>query len=391
MILYFITEGRFLKAKEKYYAESSFTYSMWERYLSVFDEVVLVARVKESDRLDLNDNMRSDGPRVSFLELPYYLGAVQFLKQRNKILHIMNKSFQSKYAYILRVPGILGDLASEVLYKKAIPYGVEVVGDPHEVFNGKGLMQRFFQKTGVLGLKKTVKRASSALYVTKSVLQAHYPVAEGVFSTNASNVILKDDLVVENKSFCFHSPIRLLSVGSLGQMYKAPDIVIQAVESLRKKGVDCSLRWAGEGIYKSEMIEFARQHNVEQYVQFLGMLPAGKAVRDEVDNCDIFILVSRTEGLPRALIEAMARGKYCISTRVGGIPELLEDKWLIDPDNVEQLVTAVLKVLDDNNLIKEQTEQNYVTVQEYKESVLTKRRMDFYNQVKLSSQHDKLI
>ena len=130
------------------------------------------------------------------------------------------------------------------------------------------------------------------------------------------------------------------------------------------------------------MMEYAKQHNVEDYVDFLGLLPAGKAVRDEMDNCDIFILVSRTEGLPRALIEAMARGKYCIATRVGGIPELLEDKWLIDPDNVEQLVKAILKVVKQNELIQEQTKENYTTAQEYKSSVLTMRRKDFYRHVK---------
>ena len=134
------------------------------------------------------------------------------------------------------------------------------------------------------------------------------------------------------------------------------------------------------------MIEYAKQHNVEEYVSFLGLLPAGKAVRDEMDNCDIFILVSRTEGLPRALIEAMARGKYCIATRVGGIPELLEDKWLIDPNNVEQLVEAVLRVVNNNQLIQEQTEKNFFTAQEYKHSVLTSHRTAFYQQVRLCSE-----
>lgn len=169
-------------------------------------------------------------------------------------------------------------------------------------------------------------------------------------------------------------------------MYKAPDVVISAVESLRKKGVDCTLRWVGDGIYKAQMIEYAKQHHVEEYVSFLGLLPAGKAVRDEMDNCDIFILVSRTEGLPRALIEAMARGKYCIATRVGGIPELLDDKWLIDPNSVEQLVDAIQRVANNNQLIQEQTEKNYVTVQEYKHSVLTSHRKAFYLQVKSFSE-----
>lgn len=385
MRLYFVTEGRFTKVDGKYYTEGSFTDKMWERYLSVFDDVVIVARVKSSDNVDLENKFRSDGPRISFLELPYYLGPSQYFKQRKKIIQIMNDTFSPGNAYIFRVPGTLGDLAADVLTKKGITYGVEVVGDPYDVFNGKGIKQKFLQKMGVRGLKKTVARASAALYVTKSALQKRYPVAQGVFNTNASNVILDDNLIIKNTTYSFPRSIRLLSVGMLSQMYKAPDIVISAVESLRKKGVDCSLRWVGDGIYKDHMIEYAKQHHVGEYVSFLGLLPAGKAVRDEMDNCDIFILVSRTEGLPRALIEAMARGKFCIATRVGGIPELLEDKWLIDPNNVEQLVDAIQRVLNNNQLIQEQTENNYITVQEYKQSILTSHRTAFYEQVRLLS------
>ena len=327
MKLYFVTEGRFLKVDGKYYTEGSFTYKMWERYLSVFEEVVIVARVKKSDESKVANDLRSDGPRVSFFELPYYIGPAQFLKQRSKIVHVMNKSFRSGSAYIFRIPGILGGIAANILHKKGIPYGVEVVGDPdYEINEKKSLKQLFFRKTSAQILKRNVKRASAALYVTKSNLQARYPVNKGVFSTNASNVILNDDLVVKNETNAFHSQVRLLSVGMLSQMYKSPDIVIRAVEELRNKGLDCSLRWLGDGVYKEKMIAFAKDHHVEQYVQFLGLLPAGKAVRDEMDNCDIFILASKTEGLPRALVEAMARGKYCIATRVGGIPELLDDK-----------------------------------------------------------------
>lgn len=387
MKLYFVTEGRFLKVDGKYYTEGSFTDKMWERYLSVFEEIVIVARVKSSNRISLENKLRSDGPHISFLELPYYIGPGQYLKQRGRIVRIMNESFHSGCAYIFRVPGLLGGIAAKVLNKKKIPYGVEVVGDPYDVFDGKkNPKQWFFQKTGVQSLKKIVKGASAALYVTKSALQARYPVSKGVFSTNASNVILEDDLIVKNEKKSFHSQVRLLSVGMLSQMYKAPDVVIKAVEELHNKGLDYSLRWVGDGVHKEEMIAYAKKHNVEQYVQFVGLLPAGQAVRDEMDNCDIFILVSRTEGLPRALIEAMARGKYCIATRVGGIPELLDDKWLIDPDSVDQLVDAILRVVKNNNLIQEQTDENYVTVQEYKKTVLTLRRTDFYRKIKAVSE-----
>ena len=69
--------------------------------------------------------------------------------------------------------------------------------------------------------------------------------------------------------------------------------------------MNCKLTWLGEGKHKEAMRKLASTLHISNDVIF-----KGNVSRDEVDetlrNTDLFLLVSRTEGLPRALIEAMA-------------------------------------------------------------------------------------
>jgi glycosyltransferase involved in cell wall biosynthesis len=68
---------------------------------------------------------------------------------------------------------------------------------------------------------------------------------------------------------------------------------------------------------------------------------------------DVFALSSRFEGLPIALLEAMATGLACVVTRVGGIPEVVtdgRDGLLVEPGDPDALATALGKVLADDQL-----------------------------------------
>ena len=70
-------------------------------------------------------------------------------------------------------------------------------------------------------------------------------------------------------------------------------------------------------------------------------------------SADVFVLPSRSEGQPMAVLEAMARGVCVVASDVGGIPELVEDGRsgvLVPPDDVDSLVKALRKVLDDRDL-----------------------------------------
>src|SRR5205814_1087186 len=141
-------------------------------------------------------------------------------------------------------------------------------------------------------------------YVTGGALQRRYPCP--AYSVGVSDVQLPPDaLASAPRQPRRGGELRLVTVGSLEQLYKAPDVMIDAVAECVRVGTEVRLVIVGDGKYRPELEARARSRGVADRVEFRGQLPAGRAVRDELDSADVFLLPSRTEGLPRALIEAM--------------------------------------------------------------------------------------
>lgn len=391
MDLIFVTEARFVRGSDgRIYSLGSYTARLWERYLEHFDHVIVFARITQDSTRVLEEGHVSETRNVLFVALPYYVGGLGFLQMKRKIYKIMDSSFQKGDAYILRVPGALGALASSVLHRKSIPYAVEVVGDPWDVYSSRSSLKHPFKPLlrvyGRVILQKMVKKASAATYVTRYYLQKRYPVTQGVYGTYASDVILKDDQIVRTgKPFDPASSVHILSIGMLSQLYKSPDVVVKAIKLLNEVGVDCRLTWLGDGIYRKVMIRYADKLGIGDKVSFVGNIPAGEAVRQYLESADLFVLASQTEGLPRALVEAMAAGLPCIATHVGGIPELLDEDWLIPVGDVLALAKKIKWAVRAPENMEQQVRKNLHKVKEYAESVLTGKRADFYSYIKMIS------
>ncbi len=385
MKLYFASEARFVRIDGVVYYPNGFSPSLWERYLEYFDEVCIIARMSNNSD-DITDiKLTIDNPRISFIDIPHFIGLGGYLKQATKIKKILRSTLSNDGVYICRLPGNVGDNVIKVLKEKGIPYACEVVGNPWDVF-AKGSVNHplrpFIRRYARNSLKKQVYNSNAALYVTNKTLQSFYPVRKQVFQVAASDVILGDNILAKvPKKHTDKECYRLISVGSLAQLYKAPDIVLKALKTINEKGVNCELVWLGDGVFKHDMEEFAKSLNLTEKVKFLGSVTSDE-VTLYLQKSDVFILASRTEGLPRAIIEAMAQGLPCIGTRVGGIPELLDDNVLINKDDPDSLADLVIKILTNGSFYNEQAIRNLRESEEYRESVLTQKRKLFYQYVK---------
>jgi glycosyltransferase involved in cell wall biosynthesis len=101
-----------------------------------------------------------------------------------------------------------------------------------------------------------------------------------------------------------------------------------------------------------------------------------------LDTGDLFVLPSRTEGLPRAMIEAMARGLPCIGSSVGGIPELLDVDELVAPGDVHGLAAKIQEILRDPHRMETMSRRNRAASMQFRDSVLAERRRRFYMHVR---------
>jgi glycosyltransferase involved in cell wall biosynthesis len=87
-------------------------------------------------------------------------------------------------------------------------------------------------------------------------------------------------------------------------------------------------------------------------VEWIPELPP-EGVAEKLDECRIFALPSRSEGLPRVLMEAFARGRGAVGARAGGIPELVHDGQtglLVDPEDVDGIADALIRALSEPGL-----------------------------------------
>jgi glycosyltransferase involved in cell wall biosynthesis len=378
-----VIEHRFKKdSNGKIYASSNSVNTMlWERYLEVFDRLTIVARIQDvSDAV--GEEYLVSHEKVDFVPIPYYVGPKQFVKQYFKIKKVIEAQVQKNQAFICRLPSILGAILVSKLKKENIPYVVELVGDPWEVFapgSLKNTLSFIHRYRSFLSLRKNVKRASGVIYVTEKMLQKRYPSNKNAISTHASNVILKDEIIAK-KSKTFPNKLdqlKIISIGSLEQMYKSPDIVLKALGEINKKEIDFELIWLGDGVHKEAMKKLAQELDIAERVKFKGNVLSTEVLK-EIHNSNLYIHASRTEGLPRALIEAMAQGLPCIGTLVGGIPELLEDECLIEKNDIEALVQKITFFYEHPDFMQKMAEKNLIKAKEYEFNVLAARRATVY-------------
>lgn len=378
----------------------------WERYLEVFDAVRIVARaarIKQAPEGWLPVN----GKNILFHGLPDFCGPWQYLKRYPAVRAAIRAAAPTRGAVILRVPSHTANILERRLHERNYPYALEVVGDPYEVFAPGVVDHRlrpFFRWHFSRYLRRQCLRAVGVAYVTKRVLQELYPapfmsvsvsdvdlpeeaILGGVACTNHLSIELDSARIAE----CVrkpkpHGPYQLVTVGSLAQLYKGTDVLIEAVARCVRAGFDLTAVIVGDGKYRRNLMAQAERLGMASRIRFLGQVTAGEPVRRILDAADLFVLPSRTEGLPRALIEAMARALPCIGSAVGGIPELLDASDLVPAGHPAALAAKIQEVVRDPLRMETMSRRNVAGAREFCDSALAEPRRRFYEYVRECTQ-----
>lgn len=359
-------------------------HQFWTRYLSAFDAVTVLARVRDTPAAPATAD-RVDGPEVDVWPVPYYVGPRQYLRQWIAVGRAVRGAAARATgdAVIVRAPSPLGHLLATARDRHGLPYALEVVGDPYDVL-ASGVVSHplrpLLRHLGGGALRRRCRGAVAVAYVTEAALQYRYPAGPGAATAVYSSLELAPDAIVAGPRMPApgRPPSRLLSVGSLEQLYKGVDTLLHGLaRSGDRAGAPLHLTHLGDGRYRPHLERLAAQLGVGSRVTFAGAVPAG-AVRQHLDAADLFVLPSRTEGLPRALVEAMARALPAVATRVGGTPELLAAEYLVAPDDPTALADAIARLLDDPARMAAASAANLARARRYAAEFLTPRRDAFY-------------
>jgi glycosyltransferase involved in cell wall biosynthesis len=379
------TEERFSRTPDgAIWTTGPSAYSFWQRYLDGFDRVRVLARVHHLAERP-HASKRVDGDAIAVEALPSYIGPRQYALKYFSIGRAVREALSACDAVILRVASPIANRVRREMAKDQ-PFGVEVVGDPHEVFAPGAVehpLRPLLRWTMTRQLKRQCHEASAVAYVYGGTLQERYPASRSAFVTTYSSVELCDDAyVLEPRKFLASSrPARMISVGTLEVPYKGFDVLIDAVALCEKTGADVELVMIGDGRLRASLEEHARRRGVGRKVRFAGRVPAGADVRAELDRADLFALASKTEGLPRAMIEAMARALPCVGTAVGGIPVLIGRDELVSRGDAGALASKICAVLADPERMTRLSAANLEISRQYHDSILATRRRQFLTHV----------
>lgn len=378
----------FMTPDGKVWSKTIYGYDFWKRYLDVFETVKVVSRLGKADYTQVEGYLRSDGDNVSFTPLPMVRGMKGYVKNVISFLKDAKKAVRDEDCAIIRLPSIPATFVEFVYARKHKPYVLEVVVDPLNAYAGNKLAAKVLTEQ----LRKACLNANGVSYVTQYALQEQYPSrarisgknTEEYFESYYSSIILKDGFFAPARDYSkIGNKVKLVhTANNINNDVKGHDVVIEVVKKLNDLGIDASVTFIGDGDLRPELEKMAEVLGVGTKVVFTGLLGSAMEVREKLLDADIFILPTKAEGLPRAVIEAMAVGLPCLSTPVNGIPELLEKEYMFDPMDSQGFTKKIIELLQNPEKMGQTSMRNINKAREYEETVLQQRRIEFYTKLK---------
>ncbi|MCK9903262.1 glycosyltransferase family 4 protein [Frankia sp. Cpl3] len=356
-------------------------YPTWAGYLGVFDEVLLAARVARGAG-DEQEGVPVEGAGVRVVPLPTFQGVPAYLRRWPALRYAVHRAVTelrgpaADTAFIARIPGLVGTVLVSELRRQQVPFGLEVVGDVAEVLADHRLAAML---AGQL-LARQCRDAAVVSYVTRHVLQSRYPARPGVPMVSCPGALLRDeDFVPEPRrapdmwsmTGAGHPrpsqsrPVRLLTIGSQERVYKGHDVLVDAVALMRSRGIPLTVTIVGDGRHHDEIVHRAMARGLGESVRFVRWLASRAEVRAALDDADVFVLPSRTEGLPRVLVEAAARALPAVASAVGGVVEFLPPSDLVPPDDAGRLADTLSEMIASPERYSAASERNLAAAREH--------------------------
>ncbi len=218
--------------------------------------------------------------------------------------------------------------------------------------------------------------------VTERYLQQHYfPTNPNAFTSFYSSLALPETFYSGPRSFSQKGTHVIAHIANQVEFNgrKGQNELLYTIKELRHKGVSVKLKFAGKDYHNGveRLHRLAAELGVEEMVEFVGFLS-----REELDSflnyADLFVMPTKAEGLPRVIIEAMAKGLPCITTPVSGNPELIEDHFLVPYNDIVTLAERVEELCSNAELYERTSRTNFERSKRYEASLLQKKRDDFY-------------
>jgi colanic acid/amylovoran biosynthesis glycosyltransferase len=257
----------------------------------------------------------------------YFIEALMVIEwMRERDLHHLHIHFGGSVSNIGRIAGLAA----------RIPYSITFHG-PGEFFDQEQFLVR--QKAEDAAFTLCISDFGRGS-VMRTVAPKHWS------RIHTARLGVDTSLFVARTPRSIAVPVQILCVGRLVPV-KGQRVLLESAALLAARGHNLHITFIGDGPDAADLAACARELGLEDSVYFLGSLTHAQ-ICTRLSEADVFVLPSFAEGIPVALMEAMATQLACVSTWSSGIPELIThgvDGLLVQPGAVDSLADALESLL----------------------------------------------
>lgn len=371
----------------RYYFKSQEWHDFYQRYLRVFEELRIANRVIDEPELK-KGRILLDDSRIEIHPLPIFHGPVEYAKTYFSTGNAIADVVVGCNAAILRLPSTVAQRISKQVIKAGIPFATEIVFDACDGANtATNLFEKMLWHIIDRQMRDTCAKADGVACVTEKYLQRRYfSKKPNHFVNHYSTLNLDKSFFTAARQFPDKEVFTIAHVDLQIGLHsrKGTDIIIQALGKLkREKGIIINVKFAGDDWDNSteKILNYAKELGVEGQVECVGLLSRAELTKF-LEDCDLFVLPTKAEGLPRVIIEAIAKGLPSITTPASGNPELISADYLVPFHEVETLSQKIEMLVTNKDEYERVSKINYEHSLQYEGSLLQTRRDEFYKNLK---------
>ncbi len=390
MRLLFVQEGFLVKYDNEgnAYVAGNEDRRLWTRYGKYCDELIMImkndgkiyTKAEALSKGNIFDQTLAKIVSVPNTHTPYK--NLFNLRIRAEANRIISEEVRKADRVIVRPMGWLSRTVLKMCRKYNKPYVIEIIDCPFDIcrYSGNFLKQLAAPYIDMI-CRREIARAPYVVYVTQHEQQKRYPSHGKSMGCSDVELMNLDDDILESRIARIHQAgnnhIILGTAGVLGTEIKGHKYVIRALSLLKSEGItNIEYRLAGGGL-SDYLKSLAESLGVSAQVKFDGLIPHEK-IFDWYDSLDAYIQPSLTEGLCRALIEAMSRALPVACSNVGGNPELADEKMLFQAGNVKQIASVIREFMKPEVREREAV-RSFTRAHDFEKDKLDVIRGEFYS------------
>lgn len=354
--------------------------AFWDQFTESFDSIDVLAEPLRDANVLVKPISRKD---INVKIIPANARPLDIFNDR-AVKKELTQAISNCECLMIKIASRKAIMAIEIAKKYRKPYMIGCTGDLYrDLLTSESLLRRLYAPIIYRQSLRAIKDCAFGTYVTQEYLQSVYPIS-GIMCGYTDTILpYLDSAVLEKRLIRIAGTnnrpfIELGIIGTYHDNRKGYDTAIEALQIINNPKLRLRILGIGTLEDQHKWIEYGKLRGVNNIV-FDKPVSGVENVFKWIDNIDISILPSRSEGLPRSIVESISRACPCIISNVCGMPELVNNKWLHAPEDATKLANLLKTMVNDIEAMKQAATENFELSKNYTIETVRKKRKEFYD------------